>query len=66
MATDQSTDARPQPGQYVLVFSDTDKTCEFCKLDYDMWRDEGNVLPVTAYQPVWQAPDGKARLYRVR
>jgi len=58
--------ARPQPGQYVLVFSDTDKTCEFCKLDYDMWRDEGNVLPVTDDQPVWQAPDGKARLYRVR
>ena len=55
----------PQPGDYVLVFSDTDTTCEFCKLDYDLWRADGNSLPVESYALEWTAPDGKARLYRV-
>ena len=27
--------AKPAAGDYVLIFSDTDETCEFCKLDYD-------------------------------
>ncbi|HQR80155.1 MAG TPA: glycosyltransferase family 39 protein [Actinomycetota bacterium] len=57
--------ARPGPGQYVLIFSDTDGTCEFCKLDYDLWRADGHSLPLPDYQRVWVAPDGKARLYRV-
>lgn len=57
--------ARPGSGDYVLIFSDTDATCEFCKLDYDLWRETGRNLPLTDYTPVWTAPDGKARLYRV-
>ena len=55
----------PVAGDYVLVFSDTDTTCEFCKLDYDLWKAQGNRLPVEAYEVVWTAPSGKARLYRV-
>ena len=55
----------PAAGEYVLVFSDTDTTCEFCKLDYDLWKAQGNRLPVEAYEVVWTAPSGKARLYRV-
>ncbi len=55
----------PESGQYVLLFSDTDETCEFCKLDYDLWRAEGNSLPLGDYRLVWTAPDGKARLYQV-
>lgn len=52
-------------GDYVLIFSDTDATCEFCKLDYDLWRQAGGGLPLDGYELVWTAPDGKARLYRV-
>lgn len=57
--------ATPPAGDYVLLFSDTDTTCEFCKLDYDLWRQDGHSLPLDEYTPVWTAPDGKARLYRV-
>lgn len=57
--------ARPGSGDYVLVFSDTDTTCEFCKLDYDLWQAAGNRLPIEGYTLVWTARDGKARLYRV-
>lgn len=56
---------RPESGQYVLIFSDTDETCEFCKLDYDLWKAEGNSLPLADYRLVWEAADGKARLYQV-
>jgi len=56
----------PPPGAYVLIFSDTDDTCEFCKLDYDLWQAQGNRLPLERYRLVWESPDGKARLYRVR
>ena len=55
----------PESGQYVLIFSDTDETCEFCKLDYDLWKAEGNSLPLADYRLVWEAADGKARLYQV-
>lgn len=57
--------AAPQPGEYVLVFSDTDTTCEFCKLDYDLWLDTNRRLPVNDYRLVWSAEDGRARLYEV-
>lgn len=57
--------ALPVPDDYVLVFSDTDTTCEFCKLDYDLWLAKGNSLPLDDYRQVWRSPDGKARLYRV-
>jgi hypothetical protein len=57
---------RPAPGEYVLIFSDTDETCEFCKLDYDLWLARGKRLPVEDFAPVWTAPDGNARLFRVR
>ena len=57
--------ALPLPGDYVLLFSDSDTTCEFCKLDYDLWRAQGNRLPLEDYERVWRSPDGKARLYRV-
>ncbi len=56
----------PPPGAYVLIFSDTDDTCEFCRLDYDLWRAEGNRLPLETYRLVWESADGKARLYQVR
>lgn len=58
--------AKPAAGDYVLIFSDTDETCEFCKLDYDLWKQQGKALPLVDYELVWTAPDGKARLYRVR
>lgn len=58
--------AQPEPGQYVLIFSDTDETCEFCKLDYDLWKAEGNSLPLADYRLVWESAGGKARLYQVR
>lgn len=58
--------AQPATGDYVLLFSDTDLTCEFCKLDYDLWRAEGNDLPLSRYRLVWTDPDGKARLYQVQ
>lgn len=57
---------RPAPGEYVLIFSDTDETCEFCKLDYDLWLARGKRLPVEDFARVWTAPDGNARLFRVR
>ena len=56
---------RPRSGQYVLIFSDTDETCEFCKLDYDLWKAEGNALPLADYRLVWESTGGKARLYQV-
>jgi hypothetical protein len=56
----------PPPGAYVLIFSDTDDTCEFCKLDYDLWQAEGNRLPLEDYRLVWESRDRKARLYQVR
>ena len=43
-----------------------DETCEFCKLDYDLWKVDGNSLPLADYRLVWEASDGKARLYQVR
>jgi len=55
----------PLSGQYVLIFSDTDETCEFCKLDYDLWLAKGRSLPLGEYVRVWSSSDGKARLYRV-
>jgi hypothetical protein len=58
--------AKPEPGQYVLIFSDTDETCEFCKLDYDLWKAEGNELPLDSYVLRWSSADGKARLYQVQ
>ncbi len=58
--------AKPEPGQYVLIFSDTDETCEFCKLDYDLWKAEGNELPLDTYALRWTSADGKARLYQVQ
>lgn len=58
--------AVPMPGDYVLIFSDSDITCEFCKLDYDLWKAKGNALPLSSYTQVWASPDGKARLYRVQ
>nr|MCU0277467.1 hypothetical protein [Candidatus Nanopelagicales bacterium] len=58
--------AKPEPGQYVLIFSDTDETCEFCKLDYDLWKAEGNALPLDTYALRWSSADGKARLYQVQ
>ncbi|MEZ5186665.1 MAG: hypothetical protein R2720_13045 [Candidatus Nanopelagicales bacterium] len=57
--------ARPGPGEYVLLFSDTDDTCEFCKLDYDLWLADGKSLPLDTYDLAWSSADGKARLYRV-
>lgn len=57
--------ARPADGQYVLIFSDTDTTCEFCKLDYDQWLANGNRLALADFEQVWSSQDGKARLYRV-
>ena len=59
------SEGSPQSGQYVLIFSDTDETCEFCKLDYDLWKAEGNSLPLADYRLVWESADGKARLYQV-
>jgi hypothetical protein len=59
------SEGRPQSGQYVLIFSDTDETCEFCKLDYDLWKAAGNSLPLAEYRLVWESVDGKARLYQV-
>jgi hypothetical protein len=56
---------QPLPGDYVLIFSDTDETCEFCKLDYDLWLAKGKRLPLEQYQLQWTSGDGKARLYRV-
>jgi hypothetical protein len=56
----------PASGDYVLVFSDTDETCEFCKLDYDLWLERGKRLPFQDYTLVWTAPDGNARLFRVQ
>jgi 4-amino-4-deoxy-L-arabinose transferase-like glycosyltransferase len=56
----------PASGDYVLVFSDTDETCEFCKLDYDLWLERGKRLPFQDYTLVWTAPDGNARLLRVQ
>lgn len=56
---------RPARGDLVLMFSDTDQTCPFCKLDYDLWRDGGNSLPLDRYDLLWAAPTGNARLYRV-
>jgi hypothetical protein len=57
--------ARPAAGDYVLIFCDTDETCEFCKLDYDLWKQKGRSLPFNDYREVWRSPDRKARLYQV-
>ena len=51
--------AKPAAGDYVLIFSDTDETCEFCKLDYDLWKQQGKALPLVDYELVWTAPDGE-------
>lgn len=59
-------DAQPSAGDFVLIFSDTDTTCEFCKLDYDQWRANGKSLDFAALEPVWTSPDGRARLFEVR
>lgn len=58
--------AQPAAADYVLLFSDTDATCEFCKLDYDLWRAQSNSLPLSRYRLVWTGPEGKARLYQVQ
>jgi hypothetical protein len=57
--------ARPEAGDYVLIFSDWDTTCEFCKLDYDLWRADGGSLRFDRYDMIWTSPDAKARLFRV-
>lgn len=57
--------SRPASGDYVLIFSDNDETCEFCKLDYDLWLAKGKRVPVEDYAAAWTAPDGNARLFRV-